>query len=121
MFFLGWSVLKYESEMQAGCYLKFLALTYHSFGGVTECLLVYYMNSYTNTAHRFTIVHEYCQSSSNNTFRVPPLFGRNMQLQNEFYLYSPNLCFARQLDWIRDVTLKQKEVGHCLDQDESRL
>jgi len=39
------------------------------------------------------IIYEYGQSSTP--------FWQNMQLQNEF----PNSCFARKLDWERDVTL----------------
>ena len=49
-----------------------------------------------------------------NMSEFHPLFGRNMQLQNEFHL-QPKSCFAS--DWTRDVTMA-KEVGHYLDQDE---
>ena len=35
--------------------------------------------------------------------RVPPLFGTDMQLKNEFHL-QPNSCLARVLDCTRDVT-----------------
>ena len=62
---------------------------------------------YINATQMFIIVYEYFQSSSNNIWIWPEfhaLFGRNMQLQNEFQL-SPNSCFARMLDWERDVTL----------------
>ena len=39
-----------------------------------------------------------------NTAGVPPLFGTNMQLQNDFHLQL-NSHFARILDWKRDVTV----------------
>ena len=46
--------------------------------------------------HSFT--HEYSLSSTH------ALFSTNMHLQNEFRL-QPNTCFARNLDWTKNVAL----------------
>jgi len=42
--------------------------------------------------------------------------------ENAITKLQPNSRFSRKLEWTRDVTLNhgKKEVGHCLDPDESR-
>ena len=73
-----------------------------------------------NTAQRLTVVHEYFRV--HNVARVPPLFGKNMELQFVMYV------FARNLDWTKNANLNHNKTmakpvakGHCLDLDESRL
>ena len=54
-----------------------------------------------------------------NISRVTPPFGTNMQSQSEFHL-QPNSLFARNFHCCNPKPW-QKEVGHHLDLDESRL
>ena len=57
-----------------------------------------------NTAQRLTVVLEYFRV--HNVARVPPPLWHNMELQNEFR----NVCFARNLDWTKNVTLNHNKT-----------